>query len=84
MELSGQGDGISLCVSDPGAGFNLGSAQGRGGLGLVSMRERLRLISGDFAVESEPSRGTRIRVRVPLRGTFDQDKAESKQSRASA
>jgi PAS domain S-box-containing protein len=84
VELCGQGDGISLCVSDPGAGFNLGSAQGKGGLGLVSMRERLRLISGDFAVESEPSRGTRIRVRVPLRGAFDQDKAESKQSRASA
>ena len=84
VELSGQGDGISLCVSDPGAGFNPEGAQSQGGLGLVSMRERLRLIGGDFAVESRPSCGTRIRVRVPLSGDLREDKAEPKQSKASA
>jgi signal transduction histidine kinase len=30
------------------------------------MRERLRLIGGHLDVESEPSRGTRIYVRVPV------------------
>jgi signal transduction histidine kinase len=30
------------------------------------MRERLRLVRGHLSVESEPSHGTRIRVRVPL------------------
>jgi signal transduction histidine kinase len=84
VELSGQGDEISLCVSDPGAGFNPEGAQSRGGLGLVSMRERLRLIGGRFAVESEPLHGTRIRVRVPLNGDLGEDQAEPKQSKASA
>ena len=84
VELFGQGDGISLCVSDPGAGFNPEDTQGRTGLGLVSMRERLRLLGGDFAVESEPSHGTRILVRVPLGGDFGQDRAASRQSKASA
>ena len=84
VELSGEGDGINLCVSDPGAGFNAEGAQGKGGLGLVSMRERLRLLGGDFAVESEPLHGTRVRVRVPLDGEFVRDKAASKQSKASA
>jgi signal transduction histidine kinase len=84
VELFGEGDGISLCVSDPGAGFNAEGTQGKGGLGLVSMRERLRLLGGDFAVESEPLHGTRVRVRVPLNGDFPRDKAASKQSKASA
>jgi signal transduction histidine kinase len=33
---------------------------------LVSMRERLGLIGGQLAIESQPSDGTRIRVRVLL------------------
>jgi signal transduction histidine kinase len=40
--------------------------KGGGGLGLISMRERLRVVRGHLVVESRPSRGTRIRVRVPL------------------
>jgi signal transduction histidine kinase/integral membrane sensor domain MASE1 len=66
VELSGLGDRIDLCVSDSGVGFDPGSEKGRGGLGLLSMSERLRFIGGDLTVESEPSHGTRIRVRVPL------------------
>lgn len=42
-----------------------GYEQGRG-LGLISMRERLRLVEGHLSIESQPSRGTQIRVRVPL------------------
>lgn len=66
IELSGDGDQIDLCVSDPGLGFDPESAAGRAGLGLISMRERLRLAGGHLSVESEPSHGSRIRVRVPL------------------
>jgi signal transduction histidine kinase len=66
VELSGSADEIYLRISDQGAGFSPESAQARGGLGLISMRERLRLIGGHLDVESEPSRGTRIYVRVPV------------------
>jgi PAS domain S-box-containing protein len=66
VDLSGDGDRIDLCISDSGAGFSPESAKGIAGLGLVSMRERLRLIGGHLSIESEPSRGTRIHVHVPL------------------
>ena len=66
VELSCHGDRIDLCISDSGAGFNPESAKRGTGLGLVSMRERLGLVGGRFLVESEPSHGTRIRVRVPV------------------
>ncbi len=41
-----------LQVSDTGVGFNVADCEG--GIGLVSMRERLRMIGGEFAVESHP------------------------------
>jgi PAS domain S-box-containing protein len=66
VALSGHGHGIDLCISDSGAGFSPAAANGDAGLGLISMRERLRLVGGQLSVESEPSRGTRIHVSVPL------------------
>lgn len=66
VELSGSRDEIYLCVSDNGAGFSPASSEAKSGLGLISMCERVRLIGGHLVVESEPSHGTRIRVRVPV------------------
>ncbi len=66
VDLTCHGDRIDLCVSDSGTGFDPESSKGTPGLGLISMRERLRLVRGDLSIESEPSRGTRIRARVPL------------------
>jgi PAS domain S-box-containing protein len=66
VELIGRGDRIELCISDSGTGFDPESSKVMPGLGLISMRERLRLVGGHLAVESEPARGTRILARVPL------------------
>jgi signal transduction histidine kinase len=65
VELSGHPDEIRLCISDSGRGFDVESVKGVAGLGLISMRERLRLVGGHLSIESEPSHGTRIRVRIP-------------------
>jgi PAS domain S-box-containing protein len=73
VELSGHDNRIDLCVSDNGAGFNLESVRGAG-LGLISMRERVRLVGGHLSVESRPSRGTQIQVRIPLSSTTGQSK----------
>lgn len=45
----------------PGGG---GSADSR--LGLLGMRERVRLVNGNFTIESVPQRGTTVRVQIPL------------------
>jgi len=66
VDIFGSPSEIRLCIKDEGIGFNADSARQRGGLGLLSMRERLRLVGGTLAIESQPLRGTRIDVIVPL------------------
>ena len=62
-------DGVRLTITDRGVGFHPGNARASGGLGLVSMRERVRLVRGIFRVESEPNRGTTLTVEIPLTAT---------------
>jgi signal transduction histidine kinase len=47
-------------------GFNLAEAEGRGGLGLISLDERVRLVGGSLTINTQPQRGTEVRVQVPL------------------
>jgi signal transduction histidine kinase len=65
VELSRSADAVCLRIVDDGAGFDPRSVEGRGGLGLVSMRERLRLVGGESAIDARPAGGTRLDVRVP-------------------
>ena len=70
VELSRNGEAMCLLrVVDDGTGFDPGSVRGKGGLGLVSMRERLHLVNGSIVITSQPSGGTRVEVRVPLCAT---------------
>src|SRR5580765_7243923 len=66
VRLWGTSDEFHLMVKDSGIGFDNEAAKRRGGLGLISMEERLKLVKGTFSVESEPEGGTTIRARVPL------------------
>lgn len=66
VQLSGSASEIDLRISDAGRGFEAESVKGVAGLGLISMRERMRLVGGNFFIESERSHGTRIRASVPL------------------
>jgi signal transduction histidine kinase len=66
VELYGSPHEIRLRVGDEGVGFNPESAVNKRGLGLISMRERLRLVGGTISIESRPLRGTQINVSVPL------------------
>ena len=63
VELSGNSDEITLCIADEGVGFDTRSD--KSGLGLVSMRERLRLVGGTIAIRSRRNFGTRVEVCVP-------------------
>ena len=66
VTLNGTNDALLLRIVDFGRGFDEVVAAGQDGLGLVSMRERLRLIGGELTIRSRPSRGTTIDARVPL------------------
>jgi signal transduction histidine kinase len=66
VNLRGTPKDISLTVRDAGRGFDPASVSPSGGLGLTSMRERLRLVAGELVIESQPALGTTIVARVPL------------------
>jgi signal transduction histidine kinase len=65
VELTGTTDMISLRIVDDGTGFDPRLMQGKSGLGLVSMRERVFPLGGEVVIDSRPSGGTRVHVRVP-------------------
>jgi PAS domain S-box-containing protein len=56
-------DQAVLRVADEGRGFEVGS---NSGLGLISMRERLRLVGGTLQVNSSPQKGTDVEAVVPI------------------
>jgi two-component system sensor histidine kinase UhpB len=66
VELRRTAGEIRLRVSDSGSGFDIESPRVRRGLGLVSMRERLRLVGGTISIESQISKGTEVEARIPL------------------
>jgi signal transduction histidine kinase len=65
VSLVGEVDRIQMTVHDGGTGFNPRATLG-GGLGLISMKERLTAVHGQLAIESAPQHGTTIRASVPL------------------
>jgi PAS domain S-box-containing protein len=71
---------LRMTVMDRGVGFDLASPDMQRGLGLISMRERMRLVQGEFEVESEPGRGTIIRCRVPVAAEDDEAVAQESQA----
>jgi signal transduction histidine kinase len=66
VQLAEHSNEVDLVVSDPGTGFNVESAMHGDGLGLTSMRERVRLVNGTISIQSKPSGGTAIHVHIPF------------------
>jgi signal transduction histidine kinase len=55
-----------LRVSDSGRGFDAQSTAKPAGLGMISMRERLRIAGGSLSISSTPGKGTQVEARVPF------------------
>jgi two-component system, chemotaxis family, CheB/CheR fusion protein len=56
---------LRLSVEDPGPGFDLKRVSSTGGLGLLSIQERARLLGGTLEMRTAPDQGTAVIVRVP-------------------
>jgi len=67
VSLSETEGGLHLSVQDDGLGFDAAEVRKKSGLGLLSIRERVRLVHGKHRIVSEPGRGTAIEVTVPLK-----------------
>ena len=66
VSLSHGSDAIVLTVHDSGIGFEPGEAVKGRGLGLISMKERLKLVDGELFIESQAHTGTTVHARVPV------------------
>ena len=77
VELSGAGNDVRLEVKDLGIGFDVKVANQVGGVGLMSMQERVRAVNGRFHIESRPGAGTKIIASVPMAAGISADEAAS-------
>lgn len=63
-------DRVKMAVSDDGRGFeqsdSIGDLPSRGKLGLAGMQERARLLGGSLTIQSEPGKGTKVNVEIPI------------------
>lgn len=64
VRVTSNDTGLTLDVTDDGAGFLLERGGEGNGLGLLSMRERMRLVGGDLSVVSIPGHGTTVRASI--------------------
>ena len=66
VSLIGRAQEITLTINDSGTGFDYETAIRGRGLGLISMRERLKLVNGTVSIDTELGRGSTIRASVPF------------------
>jgi len=67
VTLMGVDQGIELMVKDVGVGFEPALVSGkRNSVGIVGMKERLRLLGGTTKIDSRPGHGTTPIFTVPL------------------
>lgn len=66
IELVEENGKVALRVSDDGVGFDPEGASSRSGLGMISMRERVRFVGGTLSIWSKPSMGTQVEAIIPV------------------
>ena len=70
VRLIKHADRIFVSVHDQGKGFDMNDMKAHEGLGIRSMGERARLLSGRFEIYSKPGRGTKVEAAIPLPTTI--------------
>ena len=86
IALKREGHCLTLEIKDDGVGFNTTAMQaGRlQGYGLLGMRERMALVGGEFVIESQPGKGTRLVARAPLASLIVDGELDEKDSGAAS
>ena len=66
VTLGTEDNSVQLTIRDDGPGFDLTKIRLQGGLGILNMNERARLVNGTLLLNSRPGDGTVVIVRVPV------------------
>ena len=66
VSLARERDELAMTIVDDGKGFNVDRVRrAGGGLGLLSIEERARLLHGSVRIDSGVNRGTTVRIAIP-------------------
>jgi signal transduction histidine kinase len=66
VSLDEEQDYVCLRIQDDGRGITESEVNGSRSLGLLGMRERVLLRSGEFHIQGTPGQGTAVVIRLPL------------------
>ncbi len=77
VRIETMGDSLHLSISDDGVGFDVNDGVDRQGLGLWSMRRRVRLVGGRYEFRSDKGKGTIIEVWTPIKLDSDAGRTDS-------
>lgn len=69
IRLEHSATAIVVRIKDDGRGFDIAKIMGDqtpgNGIGLLGMRERVKLLGGNFNIESQPGQGTSLSITIP-------------------
>lgn len=72
VSLQKKNNKLEICIQDDGQGFDvskigkMNNKKRRHGMGLMILKERIKLIGGDCSIHSELGKGTRAFAEIPL------------------
>lgn len=69
LKIKNTGRDLLITISDNGKGFDVNeilSDKSKTGIGLINMKERLKLLDGIFEIKSAPGKGTKFKIKIPL------------------
>ena len=72
VQVAVAGDTLRVDIEDNGCGFDAATVAGgnvTGGNGLRNLRERFQKLGGEFDLQSQPGRGTKIHMAIRLKAT---------------
>ena len=71
---------VNIRVEDNGKGFDLKkksfTVQSQQGFGLNGMKERVKILNGQFRIQTAPGKGTRLSIQIPINPSFRRSPAE--------
>jgi hypothetical protein len=79
IEMMCDDSSVVLQIEDDGLGFDTGTLSDAGdrqsGWGIMGIQERVKLADGKVQMQSEPGKGTRLVVEVPLKNSGGSENA---------
>jgi len=68
---------VHMRITDDGVGFDIIKAMTKGGLGLTSIAERVRMLGGQLNIQSTPGKGTQLTIELPVAEAVEPPPAET-------